>query len=189
MASKSLKTCEAQTLARWRAWLAKHHDSESEVWLIFHKRHTNRASIAYTDALDEALCFGWVDSLIKRLDDARYARKFTPRKADSRWSAINRKRYAELKASGRLQPAGVRRAPTDRSSNVPSPPLPSTVPPYIQKALKEHPKAWAHFESLASSHRRRYVMWIDFAKQEETKARRLQEAIRLLAAGQKLGLK
>src|SRR6266496_294518 len=107
MPSKPLKTVEAQTLAKWRAWLAKHHDSESEVWLIFHKRHTGVASIDYQDALDEALCFGWVDSLIKRLDDRRYARKFTPRIADSRWSAINRKRYAQLKATGRLTPAGL----------------------------------------------------------------------------------
>jgi len=130
-----------------------------------------------------------VDSLIKRLDDSRYARKFTPRKPDSRWSAINRNRYAELKAAGRLQPAGLARAPTDRIAERPILPAFSTVPPYIQKALKKHPKAWAYFESLAPSHQRRYVIWIDIARQEETKARRLQEALRLLASGQKLGLK
>ena len=99
-----MKTFVAQTADQWREWLSEHHDSESEVWLIFHKLHTGVGSIAYMDALDEALCFGWVDSLVKRLDDARYARKFTPRKADSRWSTINRKRYAALKAAGRLKP-------------------------------------------------------------------------------------
>jgi uncharacterized protein YdeI (YjbR/CyaY-like superfamily) len=78
--SKTFKTLDVQTLEQWRSWLADHHDSESEVWLVFHKRHTGRPSIASQDALDEALCFGWVDSLIKRLDDARYARKFTPRR-------------------------------------------------------------------------------------------------------------
>jgi uncharacterized protein YdeI (YjbR/CyaY-like superfamily) len=82
------------------------------VWLVFHKLHTGVASIAYPDALDEALCFGWVDSLVKRLDDSRYARKFTPRKADSRWSTINQKRYRALKAAGRLKPGGIKRAPT-----------------------------------------------------------------------------
>lgn len=189
MAPKSMKTCEAQTRAQWRVWLAKHHDSETEVWLIFNKRHTGQASVAYTDALDEALCFGWVDSLIKRLDEARYARKFTPRKPDSRWSAINRKRYAELKASGRLHPAGAKRAPTDRWSKVPRVSLPATVQASIQNALEKHPKAWAHFDRLSPRERRRYVMWIHLAKQEATKARRLQEAIRLLSAGQKLGLK
>jgi uncharacterized protein YdeI (YjbR/CyaY-like superfamily) len=156
---------------------------------VFHKRHTGRASIAYEDALDEALCFGWVDSLIKRLDDGRYARKFTPRRADSIWSTANRKRYAQLKASGRLMPAGVNRAPTDRRYDDVRRPLPSRVPQYIQDALRKRPKAWRSFESLAPSHQRRYVAWIDFAKQQETKMRRLQEAIRLLAAGKKLGLK
>ena len=97
-----MKTFLAQTADQWREWLDEHHDSESEVWLIFHKLHTGVASITYKDALDEALCFGWVDSLVKRLDDRRYALKFTPRRADSRWSTTNRKRYAALKASGRL---------------------------------------------------------------------------------------
>jgi uncharacterized protein YdeI (YjbR/CyaY-like superfamily) len=186
--SKTLKTLDARTPEQWRRWLAAHHDSESEVWLVFHRRHTGRASIAYEDALDEALCFGWVDSLIKRLDDGRYARKFTPRRADSIWSTANRKRYAQLKVSGRLMPAGLNRAPTDRRYDVRRP-LPSRVPQYIQDALRKRPKAWRSFESLAPSHRRRYVAWIDFAKQQETKMRRLQEAIRLLAAGKKLGLK
>ena len=110
-----MKTFVAQTADQWRKWLDEHHDSESEVWLIFYKLHTGVGSIAYLDALDEALCFGWVDSLVKRLDESRYARKFTPRKADSRWSTINRKRYAALKATGRLKPSGINRAPTDRS--------------------------------------------------------------------------
>src|SRR6266566_695475 len=111
---KTLRTLDVRTPEQWRKWLADHHDSQSEVWLVFHKRHTGRASIAYEDAVDEALCFGWVDSLIKRLDDERYARKFTPRKLDSRWSTVNRERYARLEASGRLTGAGLNRAPTDR---------------------------------------------------------------------------
>ena len=86
-----MKTCVARTVYQWREWLDAHHDSESEAWLVFHKRHTGLASIAYEDALDEALCRGWVDSLIKRLDDSRYARQFTPRKKDSRWSTTVRR--------------------------------------------------------------------------------------------------
>ena len=186
--SKALKTLDARTLEQWRSWLAAHHDSESEVWLVFHKRHTGRASIAYEDALDEALCFGWVDSLIKRLDDARYARKFTPRTPHSKWSTVNRKRYAQLQASGRLMPAGLNRAPTDRGYDAPRPSA-SKVPQYIQEALRKRPRAWSYFESLAPSYRRMYIGWIDSAKQQETKMRRLEEAIRLLAAGKKLGLK
>ena len=186
-----MKTFVAKTADQWRKWLDKHHDSESEVWLIFSKLHTGVESIAYQDALDEALCFGWVDSLVKRLDESRYARKFTPRTADSRWSTINRKRYAALKAAGRLQPSGINCPPTDHSYGTRPPrfQMPAMVPRYIQIALTKHPAAWRYFEGLAPSHRRRYIGWIESAKREETKARRLQEAIRLLTAGKPLGLK
>lgn len=186
-----MKTFVARTAQQWRKWLDEHHASEPEVWLIFYKIHTGVESIAYLDALDEALCFGWVDSLVKRLDESRYARKFTPRKADSRWSAINRKRYAALKASGRLKPSGINRPPTSRGYG-PRPPrfqMPATIPRYIQAALKKEPAALRYFEGLAPSHRRRYIGWIESAKREETRARRLQEAIRLLGAGKPLGLK
>ena len=186
-----MKTLLVRTVDQWRDWLDKHHESESEVWLILHKRHTGIVSIAYKDALDEALCTGWVDSLVKRLDDRRYAIKCTPRRVDSRWSAANRQRYAELKASGRLKPAGISRPPTDRGYGARPPRLamPSRLPPYIQSALKDHPAARRHFEALSSSQRRRYFAWIESAKREETKLRRLKEAIRLLENGQVLGLK
>ena len=186
-----MKTLLVRTLGEWRDWLAKHHASASEVWLIFHKQHTGVASIDYKDALDEALCFGWVDSLVKRLDDRRFARKFTPRRADSRWSDVNRKRYAELEAEGRLKTPGIARAPTTRG-DAPRPPrlaMPAKLPTYIQAALKKHPKASRHFEALAPAQRRRYFAWIESAKREETKLRRLEEAIRLLAEGKVLGLK
>jgi uncharacterized protein YdeI (YjbR/CyaY-like superfamily) len=186
-----MKTLAAQTVDQWRKWLDEHHDTESEVWLIFHKRHTGVESLPHSDALDEALCVGWVDSLVKRLDESRYAIKITPRRADSRWSTINRRRYAALKAAGRLKPGGIDRAPTSRSDG-PRPPrfeMPATLPRYIQAELRRHPAAWRYFEGLAPSHRRRYVEWIDSAEREDTKARRLQEAIRLLAAGKPLGLK
>jgi uncharacterized protein YdeI (YjbR/CyaY-like superfamily) len=191
MECSPMKTFTPKTVKEWHRWLAEHHDSESEVWLVFHKVHTGVACIEYSDALDEALCFGWVDSLVKRLDDRRYARKFTPRRADSRWSAENRRRYAALEASGRLQPAGLERPPTDRTYD-PRPPrfeMPVNLPTYIASALKKHPAALRQFEALAPSHRRRYVGWIESAKRDETKLRRLEEAIRLLAAGKTLGLK
>jgi uncharacterized protein YdeI (YjbR/CyaY-like superfamily) len=188
---EAMKTLLLRTLEQWRDWLTEYHATESEVWLIFHKRHTGVESIAYKDARDEALCFGWVDSLVKRLDDRRYALKLTPRRPDSRWSAVNRKRYAELKAEGRLKPSGIARAPTDRGYS-PRPPrleLPSKLPAYIQAALNSNARALRHFEVLAPSHRRRYIAWIESAKREETKLRRLKEAIRLLAHGKELGLK
>lgn len=186
-----MKTLSVRTLDEWRVWLGEHHESESEVWLVFFKAHTGQKRFAVPDAVDEALCVGWVDSLVKRLDDSRYAVKFTPRRSDSRWSDINRKRYAALKASGRLRPAGVKRPPTSRTyaAQPKRYELPATIPSYIQTALKKQPTALRYFEELTPAHRRRYLGWIESAKREETKARRLQEAIRLLAAGKPLGLK
>jgi uncharacterized protein YdeI (YjbR/CyaY-like superfamily) len=186
-----MNTFSPKTLNQWRQWLTDYHATVPEVWLVFHKTHTGIAAITYTDALDEALCFGWVDSLVKRLDDDRYARKFTPRRADSRWSEINRKRYAVLEASGRLTPAGIQRPPTQRGY-APLPArftMPSKMPAYIQEALKRHPAALRHFEELSPSHQRRYLGWIESAKRDETKARRIEETIRLLTAGKTLGLK
>jgi uncharacterized protein YdeI (YjbR/CyaY-like superfamily) len=188
MAGKGLNTLVVRSRQQWRDWLQKHHDSDAGIWLVFPKRHTVETSIGYDDAVEEALCFGWIDSLVKRLDEDRYARKFTPRKAQSRWSTINRQRYQKLKAGGLLAAPGLMRAPTARCGDQPRPSL-SAIPSYIENQLKADRRAWNYFEQLAPSARRNYIAWIDSAKREETKERRLGEAIRLLASGRKLGLK
>ena len=182
-----LITLDVRSRRAWRAWLARHHTSSPGVWLVFHKSHTGVKSMPYEDGVREALCFGWIDSLIKRLDEDRYALKFTPRKPSSKWSAINRRRWTELKAEGALRPAGLAAAPT---ANVygPKPTIPD-LPGYIAHALKEHPKAWAFFHTLAPTYRRNFVVWIHIAKRPETREKRLRESIELLSAGKKLGLK
>jgi uncharacterized protein YdeI (YjbR/CyaY-like superfamily) len=172
----------------WRNWLSEHHDSQSEIWLVFNKVATGVTSLSYNDAVEEALCFGWIDSIIRRLDDARYARKFTPRKADSKWSTLNRRRYASLASRGLLEAPGLDRAPTSRSGDAPRPSI-LEIPSYITETLKTDPRARRHFEQLAPSCRRAYIGWIDSAKRDETKKKRLHEAVGLLAAGKKLGLK
>ena len=150
MAAKPIKTLDVRSRAQWHAWLEKHHASVAEIWLVLHKRHTGKNSVDRGASIEEALCFGWVDSLVRRLDDARYAVKFTPRKPDSRWSDVNRRRYASLAKRGLLMPPGRANAPTGK---------------------------------------RAYVGWIDAAKRDETKERRLREAVARLAKGEKLGLK
>ena len=182
-----LGTLQVASRRQWRSWLAKHHRSNPGVWLVFHKAHTGVKSMPYEDMVREALCFGWIDSLVKRLDEDRYAIKVTPRKPASKWSAINRKRWAELKAAGLLAPAGLAAAPTS-NTYAPKPTIPD-LPGYIAKALKANPRAWKFFQELAPSYRRRFVVWIHIAKQPETRARRIRESIALLAAGKKLGLK
>src|SRR5467141_3649611 len=100
-----LMTLEVRSRRQWRAWLAKHHSSSSGVWLVFYKHHTGLKSMPYEDAVREALCFGWIDSLIKRLDDDRYAVKVTRRQPTSKWSNLNRKRWAELEVEDLLTAA------------------------------------------------------------------------------------
>ena len=141
----------------------------------------------YEDVVCEALCFGWIDSLIRRLDDDRYAIKVTPRKGTSKWSDINRKRWKQLKAGGRLAPPGLAAAPT-ANRYAPRPVIPE-LPAYIAKAFKTNRRAWQHFQALARTHRRNFVVWIHTAKRPETRDRRIRQSIELLSAGKKLGLK
>lgn len=182
-----LMTLEVRNRQQWRTWLGKHHASSPGVWLVFYKDHTRVKSIPYEDSVREALCFGWIDSLIKRLDDDRYARKFTPRQPTSKWSDSNRKRWVELKAAGLLTAAGLAAGPTDNRYS-PPPAIPD-LPAYIAKALKANPKAWSFFQELAPTYRRHFVGWIHTAKRPETREKRIRESIALLAAGKKLGLR
>lgn len=182
-----LDTLDIRTRKEWRTWLRKNHQSSPGVWVICHKEHTGVASLPYEDLVREALCFGWIDSLIKRLDDQRYARKVTPRQPASRWSDLNRRRWAELEAAGLLEAAGKAAAPTKHSYG-PKPIIPE-LPAYIAKAFKANATAWAFFQSLPARERRNFVVWIHIAKREETRERRIREAVDLLARGERLGLK
>lgn len=184
---KELALLEVRDRCEWRKWLGKHHASSPGVWLVFQKAHTGVKSIPYEDSVREALCYGWVDSLIKRLDGSRYARKFTPRNPSSKWSAINRKRWTELKLAGRLAETGLAAAPTENTYTA-RPEVPA-LPNYIANAFKQSPKAWTFFQSLAPTYRRHFVLWIHSAKRPETRAKRIHESTALLASGRKLGLK
>ena len=141
----------------------------------------------YEDLVREALCFGWIDSLIKRLDDNTYAIKVTPRKATSKWSALNRKRWKELKAAGLLAKPGLAAAPTGNTYAA-KPSIPE-LPAYIADAFRTNPEAWRFFQTLSARNRRDFVVWIHTAKRPETRKRRISESITLLAAEMRLGLK
>jgi uncharacterized protein YdeI (YjbR/CyaY-like superfamily) len=187
MASSTLNTVDVRTRAQWRQWLAKHHASSPGIWLVRHKQHTGVKSMPYHDLVSEALCFGWIDSLVKRLDDDRFAIKVTPRKPTSKWSDINRKRWNELKAAGRLADPGLAAAPTE--NQYPARPRIPELPAYVASAFKANLEAWQHFQALAPTYRRNFVVWIHTAKRPETRERRIRESIELLASGRKLGLK
>jgi uncharacterized protein YdeI (YjbR/CyaY-like superfamily) len=180
-----LMVLEVRSRGQWRAWLGKNHAASAGVWLVYYKDHTGIKSVSYEESVCEALCFGWVDSLIKRLDDDRYARKFTPRKPGSKWSDSNRKRWAELKAAGLLAERGVALAPT-ANAYAARPAIPE-LPAYIAKALKANSKTWSFFRGLPAGDRRHFVAWIHTAKRSETREKRIREAVALLAAGRSWG--
>jgi uncharacterized protein YdeI (YjbR/CyaY-like superfamily) len=189
---KMLHTLYVSTRDAWRAWLAEHHASASEVWLIYPKKTSSRPRIPYTDAVEEAICFGWIDSLVRRIDADCFAQKFTPRKDTKKWSAINKARLRRMIKTGRMTAAGMavigdalKRARLIAESE----PRPTDLPDEIEARLQQHPRAWAFFQSLAPSYRRHYVRWITAAKREDTRERRIHESIQKLEQHEKLGMK
>jgi uncharacterized protein YdeI (YjbR/CyaY-like superfamily) len=186
---------EVITRKDWREWLEENHTSVPEVWIVFYKKHTGLPSLSYDDAVEEALCFGWIDSIIKRLDDGRYVRKFTPRKPGSNWSEINKTRARKMMDAGRMTDAGLKAIEEAKKSrewnrkHEPSRLPPEEIPQELEEAFSKHPRAREGFESLAPSYRRKYVMWIASAKRPETRQRRTDEAIGKLKRGEKLGLR
>jgi uncharacterized protein YdeI (YjbR/CyaY-like superfamily) len=178
---------------QWRGWLSRHHATEAGVWLVFDKKQTAKPAIAYEAAVEEALCFGWIDGVVKKINDACYARKFTPRRDNSKWSALNKKRADKMIRQGRMTAAGLAKINAAKKSGLwdkdPRPRISFDVPPELAKALARNKKAKDTFDKLAPSYRKHYIAWIAVAKRPETKRRRIEESIALLEKGEKLGLK
>jgi len=177
----------------WRAWLRENFAAKSEVWLIYYKKHTGKPSIPYDDSVEEALCFGWIDGVIRRIDDEKCARKFTPRKDRSRWSESNKNRAEKLINEGKMTAAGLAKIEEAKKNGEWFKPRQMrrelVIPTFIEEALAKNRKAQVNFNKLANSYKRMYVGWISSAKKEETRIRRLVEAVSLLEQNKKLGLK
>ena len=182
-----------KTITDWRKWLRQNHRRVDEVWLIFYKKGAGEQTLDYDSALDEALCFGWIDSIIKKIDDTTYARKFTPRNEVSKWSESNKKRVERLIKDGRMTEAGLAVVKAGKANGCwdkpDRPPIVTEVPAELKAALKKSKKAREIFSKLAPSHQKQYIMWIAMAKRPETREKRIREAIVLLEKGEKLGLK
>ena len=176
----------------WRAWLEKNHAARAEVWLVFYKRHTAKPTVSYNDAVEEALCFGWIDGEKRSIDDERYMHRCTPRKADSRWSQTNKNRVARLIEAGLMAPPGmtaVQQAKRNgRWSSLPQKQK-FSMPVELTDRLNSDKQARRFFDSLAPSYRRQYVAWVDTVKRQDTRDRRADEALVLLKRGQKLGMR
>jgi uncharacterized protein YdeI (YjbR/CyaY-like superfamily) len=184
-------TYRARDRESWRAWLAENHASRKVVWVLFPKKHIGEICMSYEEAVEEALCFGWIDSIIKRIDETTYARKFTPRTDNENWSQLNKSRLAKCIREGRMTAAGLAKIGQIDTQPRPKPARPKavSVPAYMLKTLKGHPAALKYFNALAPSHQQHYVLWITTAKRQETRDKRLNEAIGMLTQNRKLGLK
>jgi uncharacterized protein YdeI (YjbR/CyaY-like superfamily) len=176
------------TPADFRAWLERHHESHSELIVGFHKRGSGRPSITWPEAVDEALCFGWIDGVRRRIDDTSYSIRFTPRKARSTWSAVNIKRMKELVEEGLVAPAGVAafaRRTDDRTAIYSYEQRRSAkLDPEQERRLRADERANAFFEAQPPSYQRAAVHWVTSAKKPETRERRLAQLIECSAAGE-----
>lgn len=177
--------------AEFRAWLEDHHASAAELWVGFYKKDSGKPSITYPAALDEALCFGWIDGVRKSVDEQSYTIRFTPRKPTSTWSLVNVKRVGELTTMGLMKAAGLeafdRRDP-EKSTEYSYENRARKLTGAYQKALKANRKAWDFFRDQAPWYQRTASWWILSAKKEETRQKRLRTLISDSENGRRLGL-
>jgi uncharacterized protein YdeI (YjbR/CyaY-like superfamily) len=176
----------------WRAWLAQNHATAKEICLIFYKRHTGKPGLTYVEALEEALCFGWIDGIVRRIDDQQHTIRFSPRRKNSIWSQQNKKRVGRLIQEGRMTEAGLAKVKEAKANGQWAKTAvredTTLVPPKLTAALAENAEARRSFEKLAPCYRKQFLYWIGSAKRDETRQKRVTEAVRLLACNKRLGM-
>lgn len=175
----------------FRKWLDRNHEKAGEIVVGFYRKHTGRSTVTWSEAVDEALCYGWIDGIRRRIDGESYSNRFTPRRAGSNWSAVNVKRVEALIRAGKMTPAGLRAFEARRDQN-------SGTYSYEQRGdakfdekqlarFQADPVAWRHFESLAPGYRCLATWWVVSARKAETRERRLTKLIEDSRAGRKIG--
>jgi uncharacterized protein YdeI (YjbR/CyaY-like superfamily) len=174
----------------WRAWLAEHGASATEIWLVFYKKGTGKPSPTYDEAVEEALCYGWIDGIRRSIDAERHALRFTPRRPGGAWSTSNRARVQRLAREGRMTAAGMALLPADWQADPaqferPRPEL-EEIPDFIKQALEATPGLPEKFEALSRSVKRNYLGFILDAKREETRKKRLAFVLAHVESGEKI---
>lgn len=170
--------------AEWRSWLEKHHDTESEIWLVFYKVKTGKNYLKYNEAVEEALCFGWIDSTVRRIDDEKHMQRYTPRKKGSIWATSNKKRVEKLIKQGTMMEAGlkkIKQAKKDGSWNrLDGIERLMEIPEALKAEFKKNKKAKQAYDNLPDSRKKQFLWWIDSAKRADTRKRRAQETVEKL---------
>jgi uncharacterized protein YdeI (YjbR/CyaY-like superfamily) len=176
--------------AELRAWLEQHHATASELWVGYYKKAAGRPTVTWSEVVDEALCFGWIDGKLQRIDDRRHRQRLTPRRPNSNWSAVNVAKVAELRAQGRMTPAGEAAFAARRDDR-------TAVYSYERRheaafdaeqeaAFRADARAWEWFDAQAPSYRTMATFWVVSAKRPETRARRLATLIECSAEGRRV---
>jgi uncharacterized protein YdeI (YjbR/CyaY-like superfamily) len=179
------------TPADFRKWLEKNHASSTELLVGFYKKDSGKPSITWPESVDQALCFGWIDGVRRRIDDVSYSIRFTPRKQISNWSAINIARVAELTKLGLMRPAGLRafeQRREDKSAIYSYENAVRTLAPADEEKFRANKKAWQFFNAQPPWYRRVCIYWVTSGKKEETRARRLATLIDDSEHGRRVGL-
>jgi uncharacterized protein YdeI (YjbR/CyaY-like superfamily) len=184
--SDRIPEIEAPDRATFRSWLQENHATQQAVWLIFWKKGSGRKSIEWSEAVDEALCFGWIDSKVQSLDDQRYRQYWTARKPGSVWSRINKEKIAELTAAGLMSPAGlaaVERAKDDGSWTILDAPEAGIVPDDLAAAMSAA-GVRGTYDEFSFGARKAILAWLAMAKRETTRANRISKTIEALGKGE-----
>ncbi len=190
MIYKDLPVFSFDTQEEWRKWLSKNYSAASGVWLRFYKKASGIRKVNYQEALDEALCFGWIDGLVNKYDDNSYLQKFTPKRKRSTWSQINKGHTARLIRLGKMQPSGqaeIDRAKEDgRWDEAYASPTNTAAPDDFVKAISKNTKAKEFWEVLNKTNKLAMIWQINNAKREETRTRRIEKFVGMLERGKKL---
>ncbi len=174
------KTLYVSTRKAWRGWLKKHHATEREIWLVFYNKESGRPRVPYNDAVEEALCFGWIDSTVKKGEKDWFAQRFSPRRPGSQWSEMNKVRVRRLHREGKMTPAGLAAAGTLERF---------VIPPDILRRLKTDKEVWRNFQRFPDTYKRIRVAWIDAArKRPDEFEKRLRYFLRMTAENKRFGM-
>ena len=180
----------AKNRTEWRSWLRKNHAVKTQIWLVYYNKASGRPRIPYNDAVEEALCYGWIDSTLKKIDRDRFAQRFTPRTPKSQWSAMNLERARRLMDLGRMTKAGLNKLPeffNAKSSAVRSNRV--HIPPDILQALKQHRGTWKNFQRFPDSYKRIRIWWIDASRKRPEAFRvRLRYFLKMTSQNKRFGM-
>ncbi|UCE97394.1 MAG: YdeI/OmpD-associated family protein [Dehalococcoidia bacterium] len=177
---------------QWYQWLLKNHNTTHEIWLLHYKKSSNRVGMTYDEAVEEAICFGWIDGKLKSIDNETFLLRYSPRKARSVWSMLNKERAEKLIKMGKMTSAGLlkieeakrngywNKAYTNKKKD--------KLPDDLKQALLKDSKTWSNFSNFANSYRNTYIGWVESAKTEETRKRRIAEVVRRSLINKKPGI-